>query len=568
MAEAYIEGWWQTPDLRTVMALAVANEESWEQMLAAPAWLRWTARLLRGVSPRARRRARRNVLGRYDLGSDFYAGWLDAGMTFSAAMFASNDDSLEAAQLRKIHRICRLLRLAPGIRVLDMRCGWGSFAEVAARDYGCSVVGITLSRRQLDYAQARIQAAGLGHRVEIRLQDFRELPGTYDRIAAIEMIEGMDEEQWPQFFKFLHDRLGNSGVAALQVIAISDRLFENYRRGTDFIQRAIFPDGMLPSKTRLRHASAEAAMAWGEEQWFGRDYAETLARWQAGFQAAWPRIVSTTQIDGRRLDDRFKRVWEYRLPWPIARPGSVRDGPMSAKFLSLGTDWYSLIAQPIPPGRGVRVVGDVHGDARAFAMAAETDLFVVQLGDLTDYGPDSAGALGIALRLLAERRGLFLLGNHDLKLARAIAGRQVRIDAQLAATLERLDAGLRERAAAAIKDAPTWLGWGKILFVHAGFHTAMLEGPALPVPEGKLHGVLSRALYGQPTGRTQADGYPERSMQWVDRIPEGITVYCGHDVRSRDGRPYVRTNAAGGTAVFLDTGAGKGGHLSWIDLAG
>jgi protein phosphatase len=169
-------------------------------------------------------------------------------------------------------------------------------------------------------------------------------------------------------------------------------------------------------------------------------------------------------------------------------------------------------------------------------------------------------------RLLDERRGIFLIGNHDLKLARALADRQVRIGAELAATLAQLDPDLRERAAAAIARAPAWVGWGKLLFVHAGFHTAMLEGPPPPVPEGKLHGVLSRALYGQPTGRTQPDGYPERSLQWVDRIPAGISVYCGHDQRSRDGRPYVRTGAAGGTAVFLDTGAGKGGHLSWIDL--
>ena len=220
----------------------------------------------------------------------------------------------------------------------------------------------------------------------------------------------------------------------------------------------------------------------------------------------------------------------------------------------------------IPPGRAVRVVGDVHGDARAFAIAADTERFVVQLGDLTDYGPDSAGALRIALRLVDEHRGIFLIGNHDLKLARALAGRQVRVGPELAATLDQLDDELRQRAAVAIARAPAWVNWGRVVFVHAGFHTAMPEGTPPPVPEGRLHGVLSRALYGEPTGRIQADGYPERSLQWVDRIPAGLTVYCGHDQRSRDGRPYVRVGAAGGTAVFLDTGAGKGGHLSWIDL--
>jgi protein phosphatase len=212
----------------------------------------------------------------------------------------------------------------------------------------------------------------------------------------------------------------------------------------------------------------------------------------------------------------------------------------------------------------------VHGDSRAFAIAVETDLFVIQLGDLTDYGPDSAGALRIALRLVEEGRGLFLLGNHDLKLARALAGRHVRMNPELADTLRQLDPSLRAQASAAIKAAPAWLRNARqgrdLLFVHAGFHTAMLEAPPPPVPEGQVEGVLSRALFGEPTGRTMANGYPERSLRWVDRIPAGLTVYCGHDRRSTDGRPYIRTNRDGGTAIFLDTGAGKGGHLSWIDL--
>ena len=224
----------------------------------------------------------------------------------------------------------------------------------------------------------------------------------------------------------------------------------------------------------------------------------------------------------------------------------------------------------IPSGSGVRVVGDVHGDARGFAAAAATDLFVVQLGDLTDYGPDSAGALRVMFRLIDEGRGLFVVGNHDLKLARAIRGQAVRIDGQLAGTLSQLDARLRTRAAAEIARAPAWVqrgnGGGIELFVHGGFHTAMLDAVPPPPPEGHVHGVLARALTGEPTGRIKPDGYPERSLRWVDRIPVGMTVYVGHDRRSGDGRPYVRRGAAGGQAIFLDTGAGKGGHLSWIDL--
>lgn len=219
----------------------------------------------------------------------------------------------------------------------------------------------------------------------------------------------------------------------------------------------------------------------------------------------------------------------------------------------------------IPPGQPLRVVGDVHGDARAFAFAADTDRFVVQLGDLTDSGPDSAGALEMALRLVEERRGVFLLGNHDRKLGRALGGQPVRIDPALAETLSQLSPGLRARALEAIDHAPAWIVDGERVFVHGGFHTAMLDS-APPPGLGRVDTALSRALFGQTTGRVQPDGYPERVLRWVDRIPPGVTVYCGHDRRSTDGRPYVRLGSGGGRAIFLDTGAGKGGHLSWIDL--
>ncbi|MBV8094374.1 MAG: metallophosphoesterase [Acetobacteraceae bacterium] len=219
----------------------------------------------------------------------------------------------------------------------------------------------------------------------------------------------------------------------------------------------------------------------------------------------------------------------------------------------------------IPAGRKLRVVGDVHGDANAFAFAAATDRFIVQLGDLTDYGPDSPGALQIMFRVIDEGRGLFLLGNHDYKLARALQGQPVHIGPALAATIGQLNKALRERTVTEIARAPSWLIHKRLVFVHGGFHTAMLTEPS-PLGLRRPEGPIARALFGEPTGRMQADGFPERSLRWVDRIPAGLTVYCGHDQRSMDGRPYVRRGAAGGRAIFLDTGAGKGGHLSWIDL--
>jgi hypothetical protein len=220
----------------------------------------------------------------------------------------------------------------------------------------------------------------------------------------------------------------------------------------------------------------------------------------------------------------------------------------------------------IPRNAALRVVGDVHGDAHAFSYAVATDRFIVQLGDLVDYGADSARALRAMFALIDNGKGLFLVGNHELKLARLLAGRARRFGVYETATVAQLDNDLRERMLREIARAPVWLRHGKVLFVHGGFHPAMLERPSPAVGLGRPDPVVARALYGEPTGRMQPDGYPERSLRWVDRIPAGLTVYCGHDRRSTDGRPWVRDGAAGGTAVFVDTGAGKGGHLSWIDL--
>jgi len=225
-----------------------------------------------------------------------------------------------------------------------------------------------------------------------------------------------------------------------------------------------------------------------------------------------------------------------------------------------------MTAPVLPWDADIRVVGDVHGDAAAFAYACATDRFVVQLGDLTDHGPDSAGALRIMFGLLDRGRGLYVLGNHDLKLARTLAGYAMRPDPATAATIGQLDDELRQRVVLETGRAPAWLRRGHAVFVHGGFHTEMVEQAPPPHGLDRPRGAVARALYGEPTGRMQPDGYPERSLRWVDRIPSGITVYCGHDQRSVDGRPYVRQGVAGGRAVFLDTGAGKGGHLSWIDL--
>lgn len=227
----------------------------------------------------------------------------------------------------------------------------------------------------------------------------------------------------------------------------------------------------------------------------------------------------------------------------------------------------------LPPGfRGIRVVGDVHGEAGQFraavAGAASEQLFVLQLGDLTDRGPDAAAVLQVMLELLAAGRGAFLLGNHDRRLLRALLGQQVKPGHGLEETLASLagDPALIARSIEAIRAAPAWLARPGQVFVHGALHPAMLVEDSPPDAYAARGAVIARALYGETSGRRLASGMPERLYDWVERIPRGVTVFCGHDVLSRDGRPLARRGAAGGRAVFLDTGAGKGGHLSWIDL--
>lgn len=217
---------------------------------------------------------------------------------------------------------------------------------------------------------------------------------------------------------------------------------------------------------------------------------------------------------------------------------------------------------------GIRVIGDVHGDFNAFQHAILTERYIIQLGDLVDHGPDSAGVLEHILHLLETERGMFVLGNHDRKLARALEGRRIRRDEALETTLQQIHAydDLPQRAYEAIARAPAWQRINNLLFVHGGFHTNMLAESPPMTGIAEMSSPLSRALFGETTSRMQEDGYPERTLNWLDRIPPNLTVYVGHDRRSQNGLPLETTGRLGGKAIFLDLGAGKGGHLAWIDL--
>jgi cyclopropane-fatty-acyl-phospholipid synthase len=309
LAEAYLEGMWDSPHVTDVLALGTANEQAWENMLRGKAWARFASWLMHKLRPNSRKGSRKNIAEHYDLGNDFYAEWLDRSMTYSSALFEGGVSDLEAAQAQKYRRLCESLELKPGMSVLEIGCGWGGFAEMAAGEFGATVTGVTLSTEQLAYARDRIAKAGLSDKVTLRLQDYRDTRGTFDRIASIEMFEAVGEEYWPVYFQTLRDRLAPGGRASLQVITIADRFFADYRKTADFIQRYVFPGGMLPSPARLREEIANAGLVLGEQRWFGKDYAETLNRWHAAFQAKWGKIAGLSA----QYDERFKRLWEFYL---------------------------------------------------------------------------------------------------------------------------------------------------------------------------------------------------------------------------------------------------------------
>jgi len=306
-ADAYLEGWWSTPDLQAFMDLVMGGNANLFEGYPAARLVMFYERLRHLLRGNTRRQARRNIAHHYDLGNDFYAEWLDETMTYSSGLFLTGQEDLARAQRQKYAALADRLDMRPGEHVLEIGCGWGGFAEYAAAERGLRVTGLTISRAQHDYAVARIARAGLSDRVEFRLRDYRDETGQYDGVASIEMFEAVGEAYWPVYFETLKARLKPGRRAALQVITISEKRFEAYRKGVDFMQKYIFPGGMVPSASALRAAATYAGLEPRHSTEFGESYSETLRRWHASFTERWPRIVPLG------FDDRFRRMWEYYL---------------------------------------------------------------------------------------------------------------------------------------------------------------------------------------------------------------------------------------------------------------
>ncbi len=308
-AEAYMDGDWTSPDLTALIALAALNHVTMMPSLDGSRVARFVNRLLHLRRTNTKRGSRRNIPAHYDLGNEFYAAWLDRGMSYSSGLYHDADTTLEAAQTAKQDRVIEALELSGRERVLEIGFGWGGLAQRLAREHGCAVTGLTLSPAQWDYARANAGRNCAPGSIDFRLQDYREADGIYDRIVSIEMLEAVGKEYWSTYFATLRDRLRPGGIAVLQVITMAQDRYAAYERGTDFIQRHIFPGGMLPSDSAMRAGIADADLVLDGVTTFGLSYARTLADWRARFDRAWPGL------GGMYSDLKFKRKWDYYLSY-------------------------------------------------------------------------------------------------------------------------------------------------------------------------------------------------------------------------------------------------------------
>ncbi len=306
-AQAFMDGDLDSPDIGDVLELALANEEAFGKILSSSAIFGSLARLRHKLRRNSKKGSRRNIAFHYDLGNAFYSLWLDRTMTYSSALYETPGQSLAEAQEAKYARIVRELGIGPDDHVLEIGCGWGGFAEHAIRTTGCRVTGLTLSVEQAKFARERLEKAGLADRADIRLEDYRDCRGQFDKIVSIEMFEAVGEENWPVYFKAVQERLAPGGKAMVQTITIDERRFEQYRRSADFIQTYIFPGGMLPSVTIFERDAVRAGLQVGDRFRFGRDYDRTLIAWDNAFTHNW------STIEPLGFDRRFYRMWRLYL---------------------------------------------------------------------------------------------------------------------------------------------------------------------------------------------------------------------------------------------------------------
>ncbi|GAA4756156.1 cyclopropane-fatty-acyl-phospholipid synthase family protein [Sphingomonas daechungensis] len=304
--KAWDLGEWTSPDLVPLFELFSLNAVTLGDVGRAKGPARWLNSLAHRLRDNAPQRAKANIAAHYDLGNDFYSAWLDTTMTYSSARFAGTDEPLETSQLRKVHALLDRLEIKPGSRLLEIGSGWGTLA-IEAGKRGANVVGLTLSEEQKAWADRRIAEAGLSDKVEIRLQDYREIAEQFDAIASVEMVEAVGQRWWPAYLDCIARNLRPGGRAALQFISMDGRLFDRYARNADFIQTYIFPGGQLLNEPRFEALAQERALSWEGREGFRSDYAETLKHWRERYEAA----IATGRLNG--FGEQFHRLWRYYL---------------------------------------------------------------------------------------------------------------------------------------------------------------------------------------------------------------------------------------------------------------
>ena len=315
--DAYLDGWWSTPDLQAFMDLVNTGNDEMFNSFPGQSVVQLYERLRHWLRSNSKRQAKKNIAFHYDLGNDFYRLWLDETMTYSSALFRSGQESLEAAQTAKYASMVDRIEARPGDHVLEIGCGWGGFAEYAAKERGLKITGLTISKAQRDYAVERMAKAGLSDRVDIKLQDYRDETGIYDGIASIEMFEAVGERYWPTYFATVRDRLKPGARATFQIITVEDTRWKMYRKSVDFIQKYVFPGGMLPSPSALREEIRRAGLGLGGSCEFGESYSQTLRRWHETFNTRWDEVARLG------FDQRFKRMWDFYL---TSCAGTFRSG--------------------------------------------------------------------------------------------------------------------------------------------------------------------------------------------------------------------------------------------------
>ena len=309
LAESFLSGEWETSNLSQLILLGDINERALGNAVTPSKFINLIEKLRHQRRDNSKRGSRRNIAAHYDLGNEFYSHWLDNSMSYSSALFTDFGEELEVGQNRKYQRLAKALKLKEGDQVLEIGCGWGGFAEIAAKEYKCNVVGITLSNEQAKFAQRRMQENQLSNLVDIRIEDYRDVQGSFDKIVSIEMFEAVGEEHWRNYFETIKTRLKPGGLAGIQSITIANEFFETYKRRPDFIQKYIFPGGILPSEDKLNNAVSSAGLKILDDYYFGKSYAETLRRWQSTFEQKWDDIKNLG------FDEKFQKMWRYYLSY-------------------------------------------------------------------------------------------------------------------------------------------------------------------------------------------------------------------------------------------------------------